>query len=212
MASIFDVGSIAQPGADFASTGPHLHVSVQDPGGKTLDPTTARSFLLSRILVGKNKTPLYSKSGENWQSAYQVTSPFGQRSAPTAGASTDHQGTDFGIPQGQRLGWLANPGDVYTPNQGYGTIQTTDPQGKPYTVKLLHTVPGAAAGKPTQQGQQLPAGNIYNFYFGNKLAKNEQDPYDISKFLNNYINTSLPTFDSVGLVNAALNASPNYFT
>lgn len=189
MASIFDVGTIARPGADFASTGPHLHVGVQDASGKYLDPETARSFLLNRILVGQNQTPLYAQQGSTWSGAYPVTSPFGHRDAPTAGASTEHQGADIGIPQGTKLAWSALPGDVYTPDKGYGTIQTTDPQGHPYTVKLLHTTPGAATQLPLAPSQQPTAptsdatGNVYNIY----INKNQNNTSD---FLKNYAASS----------------------
>ena len=190
MAGLIDVGSIAAPGADFASTGPHLHVGVQDATGKYLDPETARSFLLNRILVGQNRTPITQQHPNGWQFDYTITSPFGHREAPTAGASTEHQGTDIAIPQGTKLAWLSNPGDTYTPNKGFGTIQTTDPQGKQYTVKLLHTTPGAAAQMPG--GQVAPpgtppstaTGNTYNFYISGTKTGESQDP---SSFLNDYL-------------------------
>ena len=192
MAGIFDVGSIAQPGADFASTGPHLHVGIQDASGKYLNPETARSFLLNRILVGKNRTPLYAQQGSDWAGAYPVTSQFGHRTAPTAGATTEHQGIDIGIPQGTPLAWSGSAGDVYTPNKSYGAIQTTDAQGHPYTVKLLHTTPGAASQLPVTPGQQPSAptaaatGNVYNIYF-NKNKENTSD------FLSNYVANTLGT-------------------
>jgi murein DD-endopeptidase MepM/ murein hydrolase activator NlpD len=192
MASVFDVGSIAAPGADFASTGPHLHVGIQDSSGKYLNPETARSFLLNRILVGKNRTPLYAQQGSDWSGAYPVTSQFGHREAPTAGASTEHQGVDIGIPQGTKLAWSALPGDVYTPDKGYGSIQTTDAQGRPYTVKLLHTTPGTTSQLPMTPGQQpgtpiaAATGNVYNIYF-NKNKENTSD------FLSNYLTNNLGT-------------------
>lgn len=34
---------------------------------------------------------------------YKVTSPFGSRSAPTAGASTNHQGIDISVPSGTEI-------------------------------------------------------------------------------------------------------------
>jgi hypothetical protein len=198
MAGIFDVGSIAPPGADFASTGPHLHFGVQDEAGNYLNPAATRSFLLSRLLVGKNKTPLYSQKGSEWVSAFPVTSSFGPRSAPTAGASSDHKGMDLGIPQGTQLAWSANPGDVYTPNKGYGAIKTTDTKGNPYTVKLLHTLPGPASQLPGQiattpstsaSTASANAGNIYNIYIGKKKTDGSNIAAD--SFLSNYLSNIL---------------------
>jgi hypothetical protein len=223
MAGLFDVGSIAPPGADFASTGPHLHVGVQDASGKYLDPQSARSFLLSRILVGQQKTPLYSQQSSGWVSSSPVTSPFGHREAPTAGASTEHMGVDFGVPQGTKLAWSSLPGDVYTPNKGFGTIQTTDPQGHPYTVKLLHTTPGAASSAPgaTSQPSGAPStpttsaatGNVYNFYLGGK--KQEGDTTD---FLSSYMNQLMDgsskkvqsQFNPTAMLMSAFNTAPMY--
>jgi hypothetical protein len=216
MAGIFDVGSIAPPGADFASTGPHLHVGVQDASGKYLNPEAARSFLLNRILVGQSKTPLEQQQGSTWNPSYPITSPFGHREAPTAGASTEHMGTDFGVPQGTKLAWSALPGDTYTPDKGYGTIKTTDPQGHPYTVKLLHTTPGGASQLPGALSQQpattsAATGNTYNFYLNAK-----QDTQNTTDFLNNYIgdlmsgekNSFKSTFDPTALLSSAFTAQP----
>lgn len=218
MAGLFDVGSIAPPGADFASTGPHLHVGVYDASGKAVNPETARSFLLNRILVGKDKSPLYGQAKGNWQSNYPLTSQFGPRTAPTAGASTDHKGADFGIPQGTKLAWLANPGDVYNSDKGFGTIRTTDPQGNPYTVKLLHTTPGSVAQAPGQvpnqpTSQRQAAGNVYNIYFGGR--KNNEDVDPSSDFLSNYLLGSLnfkPSFNPLEMVQNALFQTPNYLS
>lgn len=222
MAGLFDVGSIAPPGADFASTGPHLHVSVYDSSGKAVNPESARSFLLNRILVGKNKTPLYSQAQGNWQSPYPLTSPFGPRTAPTAGASTDHQGVDFGVAQGTKLSWLANPGDVYNSDKGFGTIRTTDPQGRPYTVKLLHTTPGSVAqapGKPptlpvsSPQGQSAATGNVYNIYLGGQKTDDKAD--ESSAFLSNYLLGSLNvkrSFNPMEMVQNELFQTPNYLS
>jgi hypothetical protein len=199
VAGIFDVGSIAPPGADFASTGPHLHFGVQDAAGKYLNPETARSFLLSRLLVGKDKTPLYSQKGSEWVGAFPVTSKFGPRSAPTAGASSEHMGMDLGIPQGTQLAWSANPGDAYTPNKGYGSIKTTDTKGNPYTVKLLHTLPGAASQLPGQAVASDSLANVsttptnskdvFNIYIGKK--KTDESDLASDNFLSNYLSSML---------------------
>jgi hypothetical protein len=190
MTSIFDIGSIAPPGADFASTGPHLHEAIVNPQGKSVDPEQFRSIYLSRILVGKDKTPLYSQKGSSWSPAFPLTSKYGPRIAPTAGASTYHEGADYGIPQGTPLAWLAKPGDKYTPKDGYGELETAEG----YKVKFLHTKPGAATHLPLSQTGPLTAantstnvpGNTYNFYLGK--GRNASSSYDgvydlLDKFL-----------------------------
>ena len=218
MAGLFDVGKIAAPGADFASTGPHLHFSVYDPSGKAIDPETAKSFLLNRLLVGQNKTPLASQGPSGWVENFTVTSPFGHREAPTPGATTEHQGTDIGIPQGTQLSWLANPGDVYNSDKGFGTIRTTDPQGRPYTVKLLHTTPGSVAQAPgqAQQPQQpgsAATGNVYNIYFG---GKGTGDTSPASSFLSNYMfgmtSPQLAARNPLGDIAQVLFQTPNYLS
>jgi hypothetical protein len=141
MAVLTDVGYVAQPGEDFASTGPHLHVSVLKDG-KDINPETIRS-LLTRLKVGKGQTPLWQQQGEKWQAAAPITSGFGPREAPTAGASTFHRGQDYGFSAGTSLAW-EGPG-TFTPEKGYGSIKTTDAQGNPYEIRLLHTKGGKSA-------------------------------------------------------------------
>jgi hypothetical protein len=121
--------------------------------GQHKDPQSARSFLLSRILVGDKKTPLFSQTGNMWQSSAPITSPYGPR------GSSYHKGADFGLDTGTKLFWAAKPGDVYTPEaMGTGVIKTTDPQGREYTVKLLHTNPAGSssvAGLPSATQTQI---------------------------------------------------------
>ena len=98
------VGYVAKPGEDiFPTTGPHLDVRVLKDG-QYINPATWRSGL-QRLKIGKSRTPLYKQEGSNWMTPYQITSGFGPRKAPTAGASTDHKGIDYGIAGGEQLFW-----------------------------------------------------------------------------------------------------------
>ena len=98
MTSMLDVGYVAAPGEDiFPTTGPHLDVRVLKDG-KYIDPGTIRS-LLTRLKVGKERKPLWQQQGEEWKPGFTITSPFGKRTAPTAGASTQHMGQDYGSPR-----------------------------------------------------------------------------------------------------------------
>ncbi len=143
MASFIQLGRIAGAGEDvFPTTGPHLDVRVTPQfgpqKGKKIDPQTIRS-LLQNIVVGKNQTPIVQQQGKDYKFNFPVTSPFGPRSAPTAGASTYHEGIDLGIGP-ETLGYKGT--GTYKPGRGYGTLSTTDPQGNPYDIQLLHTKPG----------------------------------------------------------------------
>lgn len=154
MAGIMQVGSVARSGEDvLPTTGPHLDVRVLKDG-QYINPATWRSGL-QRLKIGQSRTPLYSQNQGQWSAAFPVTSGFGPRSAPTAGASTDHKGIDYGVAGGEQLYW-EGPG-TFKPGQGYGSITT--PEG--YEVRLLHTKGGKetqlAGALTTESQQQQPA-------------------------------------------------------
>lgn len=139
MAGILQAGYIAKPGEDiFPTTGPHLDVRVRK-AGQYIDPSTWRSGL-QNLLIGEQKTPLYQATKDGFNPSFPITSGFGARKAPVAGASTFHKGIDFGIPGGTPLYWRG--AGAFKPGKGLGTIQT--PEG--YEIELLHT----KGGKQTQ--------------------------------------------------------------
>lgn len=190
MASMLDVGYVAGPGEDiFPSTGPHLDVRVLKDG-KYVDPGTIRS-LLTRLKVGKERKALWQQQGEEWKPGFTITSPFGKRAAPVAGASTQHLGQDYAVGAKTPLTW-EGPG-TFTPGQGYGTIKTTDPQGTPYEIRLLHTKGGkeseSTAQTPPQAGQQPSSqgGDTYIYVMGGR--KKEEDAG--TDFLSSYIQDTL---------------------
>jgi muramidase (phage lysozyme) len=128
------VGKVIDPKYDvFPTTGAHLDVRVLKEG-EYVNPEFARSMLQNLYVGGK---PLYSQKNGAWQAAHPITSGFGPRTAPTAGASTFHRGIDIGVGAGTPLEWRG--GGQYRYDKGYGVIETTDPSGRPYTIKLLHT-------------------------------------------------------------------------
>jgi hypothetical protein len=128
------VGRIAKPGEDvFPTTGPHLDVRIQDAGGEYINPANAKSILQNLYVGGK---PLYQQTASGaFEPSYPVTSPFGPRAAPTAGASTFHRGKDFGVEANTPLEWRG--GGSYSFSGGVGVIDL--PDGR--KVKLLHTRP-----------------------------------------------------------------------
>lgn len=138
MAGILSAGYVARPGEDiFPTTGPHLDVRVKK-GGQYIDPTTWRSGL-QNLMIGESKVPLFQQTKDGFKPSFPITSPFGNRVAPTAGASTFHRGVDFGIGGGTPLYWKG--AGAFKPGKGLGTIQT--PEG--YEIELLHTKGGKEA-------------------------------------------------------------------
>lgn len=219
MATLTSVGQVIDPKEDiFPTTGAHLDVRVLKDG-KYINPATIRS-LLARLKVGKEQKPLWQQIGEEWKPGFTITSPYGKRAAPTKGASTFHLGKDFAIGAGTPLAW-EGPGE-YIPGRGYSTIKTTDPQGTPYEVRLLHTKPGKAANVPGQPpappaqmpGTQQPLGNTYIFVGGSPRQRESED------FLASYIRDSLmsetprikSTFDPTSMLVQAFSQTPNYMS
>ena len=120
MAAKFDLGDVGQSGT---ATGPHAHLYVKDKAtGKYLDPRTIRSPLLG-LRVGQQEIPAFIKdaSGKivvNPQSGITITSGYGNRVAPTKGASSFHEGEDLALPAATKLSYVGN--GTYTPKPGSG--------------------------------------------------------------------------------------------
>jgi hypothetical protein len=147
MAGLIPLGAVVDPSRDvFPTTGAHLDVRVipqfGPQKGKKIDPRTART-LLQNVLIGADKRPLVQQAGSDWKWNFPVTSEFGKRSAPTAGASTYHEGIDIGIGAGTPLTYKGS--GTYRPDRGFGALSVADAQGNPYEIRLLHTAPGKAA-------------------------------------------------------------------
>jgi murein DD-endopeptidase MepM/ murein hydrolase activator NlpD len=224
MAGLLDVGYVAKPGEDFASTGPHLDVRVLKDG-KYIDPGTIRS-LLTRLKVGKERTPLWQQQGSEWKPSAPITSGFGPRVAPAPGASTYHPAHDYGLGAGTPLAWEG--AGTFTPGKGYGSIQTADTQGNPYEIRLLHTKGGkqsalagqSVATQPQQaqqmpQGQQVvqqPKGNTYIVIPDSSGRENKSQDF-LANYLQNMMQTPQlkPSVNPTEMLMAAVNQTPNYF-
>jgi hypothetical protein len=84
-------------GATGVGTGAHLHFGVLDAEtGEYENPGKYEGFLLA--------------NGKPLASSFQMTSDFGPRHAPTAGASSNHRGRDYGTPEGTVISF---PGSKY---------------------------------------------------------------------------------------------------
>lgn len=210
---MLDVGYVTPAGQDvLPSTGSHLDVRVLKDG-KYIDPSTIRS-LLTNLKVGQDKKPLWQQQGENWAPSYQITSGYGKRDAPTKGASTFHPAHDYGIPGGVPLAW-SGPG-TFTPGNGYGTINTVDPQGNPYEIRLLHTKGGKPGGSNVPQQPVQKPGDTYIFVRGPKST----DSTSASDFLNDWVSTMISQgtpqvksmVDPVSILSRAMAPTQDYFS
>ena len=216
MSSLTDVGYVTPAGQDiFPTTGPHLDVRVQKEG-KYIDPATIRS-LLTRLKIGKERKSLYAQTGEQFSPNYAITSPFGSRAAPTKGASTQHMGIDYGIPGGTPIAF-EGPGS-FTPGEGKGVIQTTDAQGTPYQIELLHTKGGKKTdiNQTTQLPQQTQQTNPQNTYIIIDRRNKDKSSED---FLAEYLGENLKQkqrpltsmIDPVAMLTQAFSQTPNYLS
>jgi hypothetical protein len=128
------VGRVSALGEDpLPSTGEHLDVRIQRPDGEYINPKTARSLLANLRIGGK---PLYSQQNGDWVASFPVTSGFGPRTAPVAGASTFHRGVDYGVAAGTPLEWHGAPGR-FSHQGGIGVLELNDG----HRLKFLHTMP-----------------------------------------------------------------------
>jgi hypothetical protein len=219
--SYLEAGYVTPSGEDiFPTTAPHLDVRIKS-GDKYIDPGSLRS-LLTRLKVGKERKPLWQQQGEEWKPGFAITSGFGKRKPPTAGASSWHPAHDYAVAGGTPLFW-EGPG-TFVPGKGYGTIKTTDAQGNPYEIKLLHTKGGkssSVAGQPTQPAQgpaQTTAGRLPDTYiFIGGQGQRKENPTD---FLNSYISQSLSggvpeiksMIDPASMLAQAFSQTPNYLS
>jgi hypothetical protein len=138
MAGLIPLGAVVDPSKDvFATTGAHLDVRVIPQfgaqKGKKIDPKTAKS-LLQNVLIGADKRPLVQQVGKDWKFNFPVTSEFGKRTVPTAGASTYHEGIDIGLDAGTPLTYKGY--GSYRPDNGFGSLNVSDPQGNPYELRF----------------------------------------------------------------------------
>jgi hypothetical protein len=198
MAGLIPLGSVIDPSKDvFPTTGAHLDVRVipqfGPQKGKKIDPKTARS-LLQNVLIGPNRTPLVQQQGTDWRWNFPVTSEFGPRKAPTAGASTYHQGIDVPLGAGTQLTYKGY--GSFRPDRGFGSLMTADAQGNPYELRFLHTQPGkqasvgssvapAAPQLPSSSSSSLnDSGGLLNAFIANQIQNQTQQGKLIDALVN----------------------------
>lgn len=123
-------------GGSGIGTGEHLDARLWDPAAKTYLPLGKDSPYrrhLSRIID--------SETGRPVTEAFPITSEYGPRVAPTAGASTFHRGVDFGAPAGRRLSVQGGTDMFYKWDKGGGhmaIVPFKDDDGRVLEMTLLH--------------------------------------------------------------------------
>ena len=156
MAAKIFIGNVGYEGI---ATGPHIHEYVKDlRTGQYIDPRTFQSPLLD-VRIGAQETPLAIKdpSGKivlNPAVGAQVTSEFGSRSAPTAGASSFHQGRDIALPYGTPVKYFG--AGQFTPQtgvQGFGNLGTITTPDQRYEIGFGHM---SSLGKPSNVPASTP--------------------------------------------------------
>lgn len=137
----FFVGNIGSTGT---ATGPHIHKYVKDlKTGSYIDPSTIKSALTG-IQIGEKRTPLVrrtSTGGFEWNpdTGLVITSRFGKRTAPTAGASTDHKGIDFAGAAGTPIYFQGYGKALPVPSAGgYGNLMTFRTADNKYELGFGH--------------------------------------------------------------------------
>jgi hypothetical protein len=135
---------LGELGSTGTSTGPHIHKYVKDvTTGAFIDPATIKSALTG-IQIGEKRIPLVrrtSTGGYEWNpdTGLTVTSPFGPRKAPVPGASTNHQGIDFGGPRGTPVFYQGYGRALPIPKAGgYGNLMTIRTADGKYEIGLGH--------------------------------------------------------------------------
>ena len=156
MASYLNLGT---QGATGTATGPHFHFGLKKDG-KQIPLNIARKDIGQYLEVltpgSKNWSPLYGSEQQGFKlnPAGTVTSEMGARTAPTAGASTDHQGMDIAIAPGTQLRYRGT-GSVATNMNAGGAGNVSSLRTGPYQLDTFHLdkVPEAM----TTRGTDLPA-------------------------------------------------------
>jgi hypothetical protein len=147
--------NLGTQGATGVSTGPHFHFGLKKDG-KQIPLNIARKDVGQYLEVltpgSKNWSPLYSSEQQGFKlnPAGTVTSEMGPRKAPTAGASTYHQGMDIAFAPGTQLRFRGT-GSVATNMNAGAAGNVSSLRTGPYQLDTFHLdkVPEAATTRST---------------------------------------------------------------
>lgn len=135
MAGITFKGRVGSTGR---STGPHLHVEVQDLAtGAFLNPETIRTPLAG-LRIGEKRIPALIQTPQggftfNPEAGITVTSKFGPR------GGRQHKGEDWALPEGTPIFYEGAGKYIPLANQGaYGNLSTFNTGDNKYQIRLGH--------------------------------------------------------------------------
>lgn len=183
--------SLGTQGATGTATGPHFHFELTKDG-KKIPLSTARKDIGQYLEVmdpgTKAWTPLYAPESKGFalNPLATVTSEMGRRSAPTAGASTDHGGMDIAFSNpATKLRFRGSGNVTVSPNSGGGGNISTLQSG-PYQLRTLHLSELPNATETSQSQPQLTTGSssktedvlkafIYGLTANQKEGKEEKE-------------------------------------
>jgi hypothetical protein len=152
MASYLNLGT---EGATGRTTGPHFHFELTKDR-KRIPLNIARKDIGQYLEVltpgSKSWSPVYGSEQQGFKlnPAGTVTSEMGARKAPTAGASTDHQGMDIAFAPGTQLRFRGT-GSVTTNMNAGAAGNVSSLRTGPYQLDTFHLakVPDAATTRAT---------------------------------------------------------------
>lgn len=173
------------------STGPHAHWEVMRDG-KRFPLSKARKdigqYLQFRLPNQQNWQSLYGSEAQGFplNPAATITSPMGQRTAPSRGASTDHKGEDYGFPEGTMLRFLGQ-GAVST-HSGMGTAGNVSAlRTGPYELQTFHLseLPQSATTRKSDASAPPPDGEAWaQAYVQNQIENQTQQGKLIDALIN----------------------------
>lgn len=159
MAGIIYKGRVGSTGR---STGPHLHVEVQDLAtGAFLNPETIRTPLAG-LRIGEKRIPALIKTPEgrftfNPEAGITVTSGYGPR------GGRQHSGEDWALPEGTPIFYEGAGKYVPLTNQGgYGNLSTFNTADNKYQIRLGHMQSLGEAADLTESRVADPSGAGFN--------------------------------------------------
>jgi len=125
-------------GSTGRSTGPHLHVEVQDLAtGAFLNPETIRTPLAG-LRIGEKRIPALIQNPQggfsfNPEAGITVTSKYGPR------GGRQHKGEDWALPEGTPIFYEGAGKYIPLANQGaYGNLSTFNTADNKYQIRLGH--------------------------------------------------------------------------